>query len=200
MGSLCSIAKVMLIHLHAETNSTIMTNEHISFKKYTSHTLFERVAKRLRKGCERVVCERWVGYWTDCNILTPVPLTIAALLSHSAGLLNRGSTWAAQPGGALCWELVLTALNCNSNFNCNWLPLTRTLCGTGLYNFLISTCFLWASHLHLIQPVHGQGYILMSSTGCTCFSIDGWVEGQYVTFVLCYIFLALNDVSKILFC
>ena len=26
-----------------------------------------------------------------------------------------------------------------------------------------------------------QGYILISSTGRTCFSIDGWVEGQYVT-------------------
>ena len=48
------------IHIYAETWSTIMTNEHTSLEKYTSHTL-----------CERVVCEMWVGDWTDCNILTP---------------------------------------------------------------------------------------------------------------------------------
>ena len=35
------------IHIHAETKSTIMMNEHSSLEKYTSHTLFERVAKGL---------------------------------------------------------------------------------------------------------------------------------------------------------
>ena len=35
------------IHIHAETQSTIMTNEHTSLEKYTSHTLFEMVAKGL---------------------------------------------------------------------------------------------------------------------------------------------------------
>ena len=35
------------IHIHMETKSTIMTNEHTSLEKYTSHTLFERVAKGL---------------------------------------------------------------------------------------------------------------------------------------------------------
>ena len=34
-------------HTHAETKSTIMTNEHTSLEKYTSHTLFEMVAKGL---------------------------------------------------------------------------------------------------------------------------------------------------------
>ena len=53
---------------------------------------------------------------------------------------------------------------------------TEPVCGTGLYNCLTSTCFLWTSHLHPIQPVHSQGYTLMFSTGCT----DGWVGGQYV--------------------
>ena len=28
---------------------------------------------------------------------------------------------------------------------------------------------LWASYLHPIQPVHSQGYTLISSTGCTCY-------------------------------
>ena len=41
-----------------------MTNEHTSLEKYTSQFYS-------RKGCERVVCERWVGDGTDCSILTP---------------------------------------------------------------------------------------------------------------------------------
>ena len=35
------------IHIHAETKSMIMTNKHTSLEKYTSHTLFKRVAKGL---------------------------------------------------------------------------------------------------------------------------------------------------------
>ena len=150
-----------------------MTNKHTSLEKYTFHTLFERAAKGL---CVRgeLETEHSATYWP------PVPLTIVALLFSFC--------WAAQPGvlrvQALCGELVLTASNYNSNFNCNWLQLTRTFCDTGLYNCLTPTCFLWASHLYRIQPVHGQGYILISSTRCTCFSIDGWVEGQYVTTIV----------------
>ena len=75
--------------------------------------------------------EQTATYWPQ------VPLTIAALLSHSAGLLNLGPLKAK----ALGWELVLTASNCNSNSNCNWLQLTQTVCGTVLYNCLIFTCF-----------------------------------------------------------
>ena len=109
------------------------------------------------------MCERWVGDWTDCNILTP---SSSVFCSTSFSFC-----WAAQPevlrAQAPCLELVLTASNCKSNFNC--LTLTEPVRGTGLYNYLTSTCFLWASHLHRIQPVHGQGYILISSTGCTCY-------------------------------
>ena len=145
-----------------------MTNEHTSLEKYTSHTLFEMVAKGL---CVRgeLETEQTATYWP------PVPLSLAALLSRSAGQLSRGS-WGPK---SLCWVLVLST----TSYIQLWLQLTRTLCGTGLYNCLTSTCFMWASHFHPIQPVHGQGYILMSSTGCTCFSIDGWAEGQYITYV-----------------
>ena len=154
-----------MIHIHVETKSTIMTNGHSSLEKYTSHFI--------RKGCERIMCERWVGDLNkDCNILTP-----------SSSVLSSTSfsfCWAAQPGALrsqpLLWELVLTASNRN-----NWLQTNWTSCGTGLYHCLTSTYFLWASNLHPIQPVHSQGYTLISSTGCTCSLIDGWVEGQYVT-------------------
>ena len=67
-----------------------------------------------------------------------------------------------------------------SNFN-NWLQTHWTSCRIGLYHCLMPTCFLWASHLHPIQSVYSQGYTLISSTGCTCSLIDGWVGGQYVT-------------------
>ena len=106
--------------------------------------------------------EQTATYWP------PVPLSLAALLSRSAGLLNRGS-WGPI---ALCWVLVFSK---TSYLQLDWLQLTDPVCGPGLYICLIPTCFLWALHLHPIQPVHSQGYTLISSTGCTCSLIDGWV-------------------------
>ena len=144
-----------------------MTNEHTSLEKYISHTLFEMVAKGLRKGYV------WEVSWR-LNKLQHIPLSLAVLLARSAGLLNRVSLGPI----ALCWVLVLSTA---SYLQLTDSKLTEPVCRTGLYNCLTYTCFLWASHLHPIRPVHGQGYILMSSTGCTCFSIDGWDEGQYVT-------------------
>ena len=131
----------------------------------------------IRKGCERVtkgLCvrseletEQTATYWP------PVPLSLAALLSRSARLLNRGSRGLI----ALRWVLVFSTA---SNLQL-WLQLTEPVRGTGLYNCLTPTCFLWASHLHPIQPVHREGYTRISSTGCTCSLIDGWVE--------CYIYI-----------
>ena len=174
--TLCCIA-VIHIQLYPYTCgnivNTIMTNKHTSLEKYTSHTLFEMVVKGL---CVRGELEtgQTATYWPL------VPLSLAALLSHSAGLLNRGS-WGPI---TLCWVLVLTTA---SYLQLTDSQLTEPVCGPRLYNCLMSTCFLWASHLHPIQPVHNQGYTLISSTGCTCSSIDGWVEGQYVTLVLMFL-------------
>ena len=131
------------------------------------------VAKGFAKGlCVRseLETEQTATYWP------PVPLSLAALLSRSAGLLNRGS-WGPL---AHWWGLVLST----ASYLQLWPQLTQTVYRTGLYHCLTSTCFLWASHLHPILPVHIQGYIFMSSTGFTSFSIDGWVEGQYVTNIL----------------
>ena len=123
-------------------------------------------------GCKRVTKGLWVRDGLETEQTAPywlqIPLSLATLLSHSAGQLNRGS-W--EP--SFLWELVLTKVS--------YLQLTCTVCCTGLYHCLTPTCFLWASHLHPIQPIHGQGYILMSSTGCISFSIDEWADGQYVT-------------------
>ena len=173
--SLCNIA-VILIQPYTYTCgnivNTIMTNKH-TLEKYTFHTLFEMVAKGL---CVRgeLETEQTARYWP------PVPLSLAALLSRSAGQLNRGSWGSHRPllgAGSLYSILSLTRVT----------PPNWTSCRTGLYHCFTSTCFLWASHLHPVQPVHSQGYTLISSTGCTCSLIDGWIEGQYVTFVLLHI-------------
>ena len=118
-----------------------MTNEHTSLENIP----LTLISKGLRKGRERIMCEKWVGDGTSCNILTP------SSLDYSSTSFSFGGPWGLQ---ALCLELVLTASNCNSNSNCNWLQLTQTVCGTWLYNCLTFTCFLWASHVHWIQPVH----------------------------------------------
>ena len=135
-----------------------MTNEHTSLEIYTSLTLFEMVAKGLCVRSE-LETEQTATYGPT------VPLSLATLPSRSAGLLSRG------PGPL--WELVL--------ITASFLQLTEPVWGTRLYNCLASTCLLWAPHLHPIQPVHSQGYTLISSTGCTCFLIDSRVESQYVT-------------------
>ena len=162
------------IQLYTYTCGYIINNNdertHFFRKMYLSHFI--------RKGCKRVMCERWVGDWTNCNILTPPSsFALAALLSRSAGLLNQGS-W--EPI-ALCWVLVLSTASylqlTDSKLQTNW-----TSCHTGLYHCLAPTCFLWALHLHRIQPIHSQGYTLISSTGCTCSLINSWVRVQYVTY------------------
>ena len=64
-----------------------MTNEHTSLEKYTSHTLFEVIAKGLRKGYV------WVLSWRlkrDCNILTPSSSVFSST--------SFSFCWVAQPG------------------------------------------------------------------------------------------------------
>ena len=82
-----------------------MTNEHASLEKYTSHTLFERVAKGL---CVRgeLETEQTATYWPQVPLAIAAPLPL--LLSCSTGgpegpspLLGAGS-------------------HCNSNCNSNW--------------------------------------------------------------------------------
>ena len=81
---------------------------------------------------------RTATYWP------PTLMTITAFLSHSPGLLNWG------PSLSGCWFSLPHLIS-------NWLNF---LC-TELYNCLTPTFFLWASQIALIQPVHGQGYILI---------------------------------------
>ena len=169
----CCIAVIHLqLYTYTRGNKINQNDERTHFfrKIYLSHFI--------RNGCERVTkgscvrgeleTEQTATYWP------PVPLSLAALLSRSAGLLNRGSWVPIGP----CWVLVLSTA---SYLQLTDSKLTEPICGPGLYNCLTPPCFLWASHLYPIQPVHSQGYTLISSTGCTSSLIDGWVGGQYVT-------------------
>ena len=128
-----------------------MTNEHTSVEKYTSHFI-RKGSESVEKGlCVRgeLETELTATYWPQVLLTIAVP-TFSFCCAAQPGVLRTQ---------AFCWELVLTASNCNSNSNCNWLQLTEPVCGTGLYNCLTPTCFLLASHLHRIQPSTCQGDI-----------------------------------------
>ena len=106
------------------------------------------------KGCKRVdVSCVWEVSWRrnrlphiDPKFLRPSQHFFLILLGCSTRVLR------AQ---ALCLELVLTLQATTTGTELQLeLQLPQTVCGTWLYNCLTPTCFLWASHLHWIQPVH----------------------------------------------
>ena len=125
---ICCIA---IIHIHAI---------HIYMQTNSQHNNDERVAKGLRKGY------MWEVSWR-VNKLQHIDPQFLCLERHFFLVLRGCST--GGPEGPLCLELVLTASNCNKLTPTNW-----TSCRTGLHHCLMSTCFLWTSHLHPIQPVH----------------------------------------------
>ena len=115
-------------------DDTIKTSEHSSLEKYTSHFIWKGL-----KGLWRVLlCERWVGDWTELQHTDP----------HSSGH-NRVSfpfSWAAQPeawGPSLCWDmdlipassLQLIWTSCRRGYIIIWHPLTSC----GRHNFTLNS-------------------------------------------------------------
>ena len=111
----------------------------------------------------------------NCNILTPTLMAITAFLSRSPGLLNRGPGAPASLGH-VPHSSIFSPTGLISNCSIGgpralstgyWLSLPHLLSNwlnflwTNLYNSSTSTFYLWASQIALIQPVHGQGYILI---------------------------------------
>ena len=117
---------------------------------------------------------------------------------HSTGhnCISFPFSWAAQPG-ALGPSL---SRICSSiqHLLSNWsdLQLNDFLSSPGLYNNSTSTFFLWASQIALIQPVHGQDYILIFLDRMHqlfthvhfLFWQPGRVRGQYRIIILYLIF------------
>ena len=100
----------------------------------------------------------------DCNILTPSSSGYSSTSLSSCRAAQPGALKAQQRAGPVSHCFELQQLTPNSD-----LQLTRTSCSTRLYNCFTSTCFSERRNMHSIQPVHSQGYQLISSTGCTCY-------------------------------
>ena len=126
------------------------------------------------------MCERELETEQNCNILTPTLLTITAFLFRSPGQLNQG------PGGPASLGHISQLLSNWLNFLCN-----------ELYNCSPSIFFFWASQIAPIQPVHGQGYILIFLDRMhllfTQVHFLFWqpdrVGGQYTTFTDCSVYV-----------
>ena len=131
--------------MQKHNDDTIKTSGHSSLEKYTSHFIWKAL-----KGLQRVLlCERWVGDWTELQHIDP----------HSSGYhsLSFPFSWAAQLGAwgsSLYWDMVL-------------IPAS--------YLQLIWTSYRWGNiiiwrpptscerhNLHSIQPLDSQGRPLIS--------------------------------------
>ena len=124
----------------------------------------------IRNGCERVT----KGLWVRGKLETEQTATYWPPSSFVFSSTSFSFSWAAQSGVMRAHSPLLGAGSLYSILPPTWLtPTNWTSCHTGLRHCLRSTCFLWASHLHPIPPVHSQGYTLISSTRCTCSLIDG---------------------------
>ena len=142
-----------------------MTNEHFFRKIYLSHFILERVDIGYVRGVS----------WKR-NRLQHIDPKFLWLQQHFFLVLLECSTGGHRRPQALCLELVLTA----SNSNCNWLQLKPSV-APGYIIVWHPPASCGRRNCTEYNPSTGQGDTPIPSTGCTCFLIDGWVEGQYVT-------------------
>ena len=107
---------------------------HSSLEKYTSHFIWKG-----SKGLLKVLLWEGLGNRTELKHIDP----------HSYGhnSVSFPISWAHSAG---CWFSLPHLISNRLNFL--W---------TEIYNSSTPTFFLWVSQIALIQPVHGQGYILI---------------------------------------
>ena len=109
---------------------------------------------KINNNDERMVV--WEVNWR-LNRLQDIDSQFLWLLQHFFLILLGCSTmgsWGPKPSAVSWFSLPRTATQTN------WLQLTRTVCGIGLYHCLTSTCFPWASQMHRFQPVHMSRWYL----------------------------------------
>ena len=97
------------------------------------------------------MCERGVGDGTDWNLLTPSSSGHRGISSSFCWAAQPGS-WGSKPSVSSWFSLPRTATRTPTN----WLQLTETVCGTGLYNCLTSTFFLWRCNCTEFNPSTGK--------------------------------------------
>ena len=130
----------------------ICMQKHIQHNKDEQTQFFRKIYLSLYwKGCV------WEVSWRlnkDCNILTPS--------SSGYSSASFSFSWAAQPGA---WGLSLSAESWFPQLDLeHWLQALNSNCLTSYLTRVISLFYA-----HSIQPVNCQGYLLISSTGCTCY-------------------------------
>ena len=130
------------------------TSGHSSLEKYTFHFIWKG-----SKGLLKVLlCERWVGDWTELQHIDPH--------SYRHNSVSFPFCWAAQPGS---WGPSLSGTwSSSQHLLSNWVEFLSP----GLYNNLTSTYFQRASQFCTqFNPstVKVAPDLLISSTGCTCY-------------------------------
>ena len=129
--------------------NTIKTSGHSSLEK-TYLSLYLQGFERFTKG---IICERWVGDWTELQHIDPN--------SSGHSRISFPFSGAAQPGAwgpSLCWDI--------------FSPNDLKFLSPGLYNNLKLTYFQRASQFRTqFNPstVKVAPDLLISSTGCTCY-------------------------------
>ena len=132
------------------------------------------------------MCERELETEQNCNILTPTLLAITVFLSRSPGLLNQGPGAPASLGAGFlyrilsptrlipncsiggqrapsagCWLSLPHLVSNSSDPQLVWSPNWLNFLCTELYNSSNAHLLLVGVTIAVIQPVHGQGYILI---------------------------------------
>ena len=136
----------LYVYIYMRKHNNNDERTHFFRKIYLSHFILERVAK----GLILIMCERWVGDGTDCNVLTPSYSDYSSTSFSFCWAAQQRVTEGRKPSVWSWFSLPRPTTRTPTN----WLQITQAVCGTWFYNCLTSTCFMWASQLHQIIPVH----------------------------------------------
>ena len=166
---MCCIATYNYTYIIISRN---IVNNNDAFNERTDTLLYKNIPlilylKGMRKGGCWLCVRGELESGTDCYILTQSSSDYSST-SFASGLgcstVGQSESWFSR------WHLVSNWLQLQLELNSDWL--TQAVCGTWLYNCLTSTCVLWAyASAPNSTTSTGQGDILISSTGCTCFAV-----------------------------
>ena len=105
-----------VLHSHNDDTYTYTCRYKINNNDKRTH-FFRKIylSHFIRKGCKRVVCERWVGDWTDSNILTPNSSVFSSTSFSFCWAARSGVLRAHSPLlGAGSHKSILSPTNLNS--------------------------------------------------------------------------------------
>ena len=130
-------------------------DERTRFFRTIYFSLYSKGFESVTKG---IICERWVGDWTELQHIDP-PTNSSGYSSVSFPF-----SWDAPPGAwghSLCWDMVLIPASSRQ--------LIWTSCRRGYIIICRPPTSCERHNLHSIPPFDSQGCPLISSTGCICY-------------------------------